>query len=147
MNVRLGHEAVVGEGRGLAVFPFLIGKLENCVADPNLVAVRQDVLFHTFAVDECAMVAAQIANPESVLHRLNEAVLAGDGGIADAQLAGRLAADGHFFRGQLENGSFERPGNSAKRSHGLYGFCGPAARLKCTFSFHSAAFSGLAQFR
>jgi hypothetical protein len=91
-----------------AVLDFLVSKAENRVADPDLVTVRKDAFLHAFAIDERAVIAARIANPESFLCRLDQAVLAGRRRIADAQLAGRLAPDGHLVGEKLRRGYLHR---------------------------------------
>lgn len=71
-------------------------KLENMIADLDLIAVVQTPLFDLFAVEECAVGTAQILDQEPLLIFENAGMLPRDGGIITKQIIAWFATKRGF---------------------------------------------------
>jgi len=78
-------------------------KLQHGAAHPDLVAVDQPPLLDPVAVDRRAVGALQVDHRDVGRGGLQQAVLAADRLVVDADAGGGAAAQRHGRRGQLEN--------------------------------------------
>src|SRR5258706_11066127 len=65
------------------------------------------------AVDQCAVAALQVLDPEAAIVLGDEAVPAGEGGVANGHLGRAYPANGNFSGGKVDDFVLERAGDYA----------------------------------
>src|SRR6266851_56118 len=89
--------------------PWLVAqrKAHRVLADGDEVAVGQLLFDHRLAIDQRAVGAAQVADPERARAHFDAAMPARGGRVADHDVVVRSATDGHHFIGEGDDPSGE----------------------------------------
>src|ERR1700730_5060532 len=86
----------------------LEGEAHRVLADRDQVAVRQLLLYYRLAVDQRAVRASQVADPESAVPHLDPTVVTRGCGISDDDVVVGGSADAHHLARQRHHPARER---------------------------------------
>src|SRR6266851_4845300 len=91
-------------------FPsYLQGEAHRVLADRDHVAVGELLFDHGLAVDQCAVGAPEVADPEKTVPGLDPAVVTGGRRGSDDDVVIRRPAEAHHLAGEGDNPARKRP--------------------------------------
>ena len=83
---------------------------EDRIPNPDLVAVGERTFPDRHAVNECAVQAVQIPDPEAVVHGFDQTVFSRQREVADGKPVGFVAADRHVVCRERDELTLQRAG-------------------------------------